>query len=100
MDKHVTLYHGGSVAIDDYGNVQFGMQRVPLIFMVQPSFTELVAWSWEELRCDANKEGIAVEGLLHFSLKDTILRQMISIGPEDQWENYVTLVMGNDVSNV
>jgi len=98
MDQLVTLYHGGSVAIDDYGNVQFsGMKMVPLIFMAPPSFSELVAWSREELHCDANEEDIAVEGLLHFGSKNTIFKRMISIGRKDQWKKYVTLVMSNDI---
>jgi len=33
MDNVVTLYHGGSVEEDEFGNVSFvGMQRVPVIF--------------------------------------------------------------------
>jgi hypothetical protein len=55
MDQLVTLYHGGSVVIDDYENVQFvGMQRVPIIFMARLPFIELVAWPREELNCDTN----------------------------------------------
>lgn len=98
MDQLVTLYHGGGVSTHDYGNVQFsGMQRVALIIMARPSYSDLVALSREELHCDRNEEGISMEGLLHFGSKDTILRQMIPIDSEDQWEKYVTIVMSNDV---
>lgn len=98
MDKLVILYHGGSVASDDYGNVQFvRMQMMPLVFRPRSSLSELVARSREKLHWDANEEGIVVEGLLHFGLKETILRQMFSICCEDEWEDYVTLVMSNEV---
>ena len=82
---------------DDYGNVRFvEMQRVPLIFGDRPSFSELVARAREELHCHANEESITVEGLLHFGSKDTILRRLILIGCEDQWDKYVKLVMRNE----
>lgn len=83
---------------DDYENVQFvRMQMMPLVFRPRSSLSELVAWSREKLHWDANEEGIIVEGLLHFGSKETILRQMFSIGCEDEWEDYVTLVMSNGV---
>jgi hypothetical protein len=42
MDNVVTLYHGGSVEEDEFGNVSFvGMQRVPVIFDDRPLFSEL-----------------------------------------------------------
>jgi hypothetical protein len=98
MDKLVILYHGGSVASDDYRNVQFvRMQMMPLVFRPRSSLSELVAQSREKLHWDANEEGIVVEGLLHFGLKETILRHMFLICCEDEWEDYVTLVMSNEV---
>jgi hypothetical protein len=44
MDNIVTLYHGGSVEEDQFGNVSFvGMQRVHVMFDDQPLFCELMA---------------------------------------------------------
>jgi hypothetical protein len=64
--------------------------------MARPSYSDLVALSPEELHYDRNEEGISM-GLLHFGLKDTILRKMIPIGSDDQWEKCVTIVMSNYV---
>jgi hypothetical protein len=44
MDNVVTLYHGGSVEEDQFGNVSFvGMERVPIMFDDRPLFCELMA---------------------------------------------------------
>jgi hypothetical protein len=44
MDTLVTLYHGGSVEIDAYGNVSFdGMKIVTMLFDERPSFDNIFA---------------------------------------------------------
>ena len=66
MDNVVTLYHGGSVDEDVFGNVSFvGMQRVPMIFDDRPLFCELFGRARDELKCNSNKDVILVEGVLH-----------------------------------
>ena len=66
MDNVVTLYHGGSVEEDEFGNVSFvRMQRVPVIFDVRPLFCELFSRARDELKCNSNEDAILVEGVLH-----------------------------------
>lgn len=48
---------------------------------------------WEELHSHGNDNGIVVEGMLHLGSPPNILRQIISIGCEDQWKNYMRLAM-------
>jgi hypothetical protein len=44
MDTLVTLYHGGSVEEDVYGNVSFdGMEKVMVMFDERPSFGQIFA---------------------------------------------------------
>ena len=65
MDNVVTLYHGGSVEEDEFGNVSFvGMQRVPVIFDDRPLFSELFGRARDELKCNSNEDAILVEGVL------------------------------------
>ena len=83
---------------DEFGNISFvGMQRVPLMFDDRPLFFELFGSARDELHCNSNEDVIAVEGVLRFGSKDTILRRMISIDCEDQWEKYVRSVMRNQL---
>ena len=43
------------------------MQSVPVLFNDRPSFSEMVARSWEELHCRDDDDSIAVEGVLHLA---------------------------------
>jgi hypothetical protein len=64
MDNVVTLYHGGSVEEDQFGNVSFvRMQRVPVIFDDRPLFYELMATARDELKCNSNEDAILFEGV-------------------------------------
>jgi hypothetical protein len=59
----VTLYHGGNVEEDEFGNVSFvGMQRVPVIFDDRPLFCDLMGSARDELKCNSNEDAILVEG--------------------------------------
>ena len=50
MENVATLYHGGSVKLDQFSNVDFiGMEMVPLIFDSRPTFSELTARVRDEL---------------------------------------------------
>jgi hypothetical protein len=43
MDTLVTLYHGGSVEEDVYGNVSFdGIKKVTMMFDERPSFSHIL----------------------------------------------------------
>ena len=83
MDNVVTLYHGGSVEEDEFGNVSFvGMQRVPVIFNDWPLFSELFGRARDELKCNSNEDAILVEGILHHGRSGTILRRLVLIASE------------------
>jgi hypothetical protein len=56
MDNVVTLYHGGSVEEDQFGNVNFvGMQRVLVIFDDRSLFSKLMGSAHDELKCNSMK---------------------------------------------
>ena len=73
MDNVVTLYHGGSIEEDEFGNISFvGKQRVPVIFDDRPLFSELFGRARDELKCNSNEDAILVEGVLHHGRSGTI----------------------------
>jgi hypothetical protein len=97
MDNLVTLYHGGSVEKDQFGNVDFvGMQTVPLMFDERPLFSELMGSARDELKCNSNEEEILVEGVIHHGGSGTIFRRLVPIVSEVQWDKYVKTVMKSE----
>jgi len=59
----VTVYHGGSVEEDDFGNIRFvGMQRVPMLFVGRPLFAEVVARARFHIYCNSNEDELKFEG--------------------------------------
>jgi len=97
MDNVVTLYHGGSVEEDQFGNVCFvGMQRVSLMFDERPLFSELMGSARDELKCNSNEDEILVERVLHHGQSGTIFRRLVPIVSEVQWGKYVKTVMKNE----
>jgi len=95
MDNLVTIYHGGTLEKDpNYGYVEFvGMHSVPVLFDDRPSFTELVARACEELNWHGNHDDIVVEGVLHLGAPPNILRRLIRVGSQNQWDNFVRSAM-------
>jgi hypothetical protein len=86
----VTIYHGGSVERDRYGNVEFiEMQCVPVLFNDRPSLNEVISRTREELHCPRCDVDIVVEGVIHLGAPPNSLRRIIPIGSENQWDNYV-----------
>ena len=82
---------------DEFGNVSFvGMQRVPVIFDDRPLFSELFGRARDELKCNSNEDAILVEGVLHHGRSGTILRRLVPIASEAQWDKYVKTVMKNE----
>ena len=82
---------------DEFGNVSFvGMQKVPVIFDDRPLFCELFGRARDELKCNSNEDAILVEGVLHHGRSGTILRRLVSIASEAQWDKYVKTVMKNE----
>jgi hypothetical protein len=97
MDNVVTLYHGGSVEEDQFGNVSFvGMERVPIMFDDRPLFCELMASARDVLKCNSNEDAILVEGVLHHGRSGTIFRRLVPVASEAQWDKYVKTVMKSD----
>ena len=67
MDNVVTVYHGGSVKEDDFGNIRFiGMQRAPMLFVWRPLFAEVLARACDLIHCNSNDGEIKVKGVLHY----------------------------------
>ena len=67
MENVVTLYHGGSVKLDRFSNVDFiGMEMVPLIFDSRPTFSELTARVRDELEWNSHEEAVPIEGVLQY----------------------------------
>jgi hypothetical protein len=63
MDNLITLYYGGSVKEDVFGNITFdGTHRVSLIFNNRPLFSEVFARARDELQCNSNENAIFVKG--------------------------------------
>ena len=78
---------------DRYGYVEFvGMQSVPVLFNEKPSFSELVARAREEIYCHGDDD-ITVEGVLHLGCPPNLMRKVIPIGSNGEWENYVRSAM-------
>jgi hypothetical protein len=49
----VTLYHGGSLERDVYGNASFyGMKNVTMMFDERPYFAQIFARACEEINCN------------------------------------------------
>ena len=81
---------------DEFGNVSFvGMQRVPVIFDDRPLFSEF-GRARDELKCNSNEDAILVEGVLHHDMSGTILRLLVPIASEAQWDKYSKTVMKNE----
>jgi hypothetical protein len=80
----VTLYHGGSMEEDVYGNFSFdGMKKVTMMFVERSSFSQIFARACEKIHCNLKDPGISIEGLLSHVAFRTIFRWLISIGSED-----------------
>jgi hypothetical protein len=94
MDNLVTIYHGGTVERDRYGNVEFvEMHCVPMLFNDRPSLNEVIGRAREELHCPGHDVDIVVEGVINIGAPPNNLRRIIPIGCENQWDNYVRLAM-------
>ena len=79
---------------DRYGYVEFiDMQSVPVLFNERPSFSELIAGAREEIHCHRDVDGIDVDGVINLGAAPNILRRIIRIDSENQWDNYVRLAM-------
>ena len=69
---------------------------MPVIFDDRPLFCELFARARDELKCNSNEDVILVEGVLHHGRLGIILRRLVPIASEAQWDKYVKTVMKNE----
>ena len=82
---------------DEFGNVSFiGMQMVLVIFDDRPLFSELFGRARDELKYNSNEDAILVEGVLHHGKLGTILRWLVPIASEAQWDKYAKTVIKNE----
>lgn len=83
---------------NDCGTVEFhGMQHVSMLFRSRPSFSELVVRLRERLKWTANEADIVIEGVIDVGSKGPRIKRLVSIGGQDEWENYVSVVMETEV---
>jgi hypothetical protein len=76
----MTLYYGGSIEIDEFGNVTFGgMHRVSLIFDDWLLCSELFGRARDKLQCNSNEDAISVQGIVQFGKSDRIFRRLVPI---------------------
>ena len=94
----MTVYHGGSVEEDEFGNIRFvGMQRA-MLFVGRPLFAEVIARARDQIHCNSNKGELTFEGVLHYGKSDlTYHRLLLPIACQDDWENNVNGVMNNEI---
>ena len=97
MNNVVTVYHGGSIEEDDFGNIRFvGTQRLPLLFVQRLLFDEMLARACDQIYCNSNEGELKVEGVLHYAKSGlTYHSRLLAIACQDDWENYINSVMNN-----
>ena len=85
--------------LDRYSNVDFiGMQMVPLIFDLRPTFSELTARVREELEWNSHEEAVSMEGVLQYGkMGQVYYRRLLTIASEVQWEKFVKTVKNNEI---
>jgi hypothetical protein len=97
MENVVTMYHGGSVEEDEFGNVSFdGMRKVHLLFVEPPLFSEVFGKARDVVQCNSNEDAISVEGVLHYGKSGQIFKGRVPIECEGEWEKYSKIVMKNE----
>ena len=75
-----------------------GMEMVPLIFDLRPTFSELTARVRDELEWNSHEEAVLIEGVLQYGNMDQVYyRRLLRIASEVQWEKFVRTVMNNEI---
>jgi hypothetical protein len=74
MDNFLSLYHGGNVEQDPYGNAKFiDMRHVPVLFNGRPSLSDVFTKAKQNL-CYHEDDDIAVDGVLNIGLPPNVIR--------------------------
>jgi hypothetical protein len=93
MDNFLSLYHGGNVEEDPYGNAKFiDMRHVLVLFIGRPSLSDVFTKAKQKLGYHEDDD-IAVDGVLNISHPPNVIRRVIPIDSQLDWENYVTSAM-------
>jgi hypothetical protein len=93
MDNFLSLYHGGNVEQDPYGNAKFiDMRHVPVLFDGRPSLSDLFTKAKQKLGYHEDDD-IAVDGVLNIGHPPNVIRRVIPIDCQLDWDNYVTSAM-------
>ena len=59
-------------------------------------FLSCVGRARDELKCNSNEDAILVERVLHHGRSGIILRRLVPIASEAQWDKYVKTVIKNE----
>jgi hypothetical protein len=97
MDNLLTLYHGGSVEKDVFGNITFDrMHEVSLIFNDRLLFSEVFGRAHDELQCISSEDATSVKRVVHFDKSSLIFRRLVAVKCEVEWKNHVKTIMKNE----
>jgi hypothetical protein len=93
MDNFLSLYHGGNVEEDTYGNAKFiDMRHVPVLFVGRPSLSDVFTKAKQKLGYHEDYD-IVVDRVLNIGHPPNVIRRVIPIDSQLDWENYVTSAM-------
>jgi hypothetical protein len=93
MDNFLNLYHGGNVEEDPYGNAKFiDMRHVPVLFVGSLSLSDVSTKAKQKLGYHEDDD-IAVDGVLNIGHPPNVIKRVIPIDSQLDWENYVTSAM-------
>lgn len=78
---------------DPYGNAKFiDMRHVPVLFVGRPSLSDVFTKAKQKLGYHEDDD-IAVDGVLNIGHPPNVIRRVIPIDSQLDWENYVTSAM-------
>ncbi|CAN6228060.1 unnamed protein product [Urochloa humidicola] len=99
MDKLVTLFHGGTVKENELGGFEFeNMHRLPLLFSARPMYSAIVDRVKERLMWTSEHVDVVIQGVIDVgSSNGPRIKRLISISGQDEWENYMAVVMASEV---
>jgi hypothetical protein len=93
MDNFLSLYHGGNVEEDPYGNAKFiDMRHVPALFVGRPFLSDVFTKAKQKLGYHEDDD-IAVDEVFNIGHAPNVIRRVIPIDSQLDWENYVTSAM-------
>jgi hypothetical protein len=90
MDNFMSLYHGGNVEEDPYENAKFiDMRHVLVLFVGRPFLSDVFTKAKQKLGYH-EYDDIAVDEVLNIDHPPNVIRRVIPIDSQLDWDNYVT----------